>query len=170
MGFKTIKVTEEEEREFAGGGGGAYVKLAAVGEQLAGIYLSRKPSGGQYAKPGDMDYSFLRKGADGQFETVQFTPPRNAKAAINKAEKSGMKIVPGVKFLIKLTGQRTLDGYEKPMGVFEVQIDDEVTPAALATIAKYAPSSASSAAPAAAAAPPAPKPQIADPFADDVPI
>lgn len=140
MAFREVDLTEEERAALSG----SFFKFNAIGDRLAGKFLSTRPSTGTYAKPGQLDYTFRHKNAEGVIEDVTLTPPADLAAKLKKAA-----LQPGWKVSITYTSDLPT-GKESPMKVFKLLVDD--SPAA---------------APAAAAPPPKPQPKPA-PSPDDI--
>lgn len=147
MAFKKIEIPEDE------GGGRAFFKFNAIGDRLAGVFLSYSISNaGNYGpKP---EYVFRIKGPDGQPQEVALNPPTRLAMALEKAQlKKGHKVI------AVLTGEKDV-GKGSPMKLFEVMVDD--SPSA-------APAQAAAPAPAAAPKPKPPPPPAGDEF-DDIPV
>lgn len=141
MAFEEVAVNPDEM-------GGNFYQFKDLGQTLEGYYTSTGPSTSQYAKPGDLRVVVATKEG---FKTVD-PLPAHLKASIVKAQSEG-KLKPGCKIKMKLASHKPIPGQEKPMGLFSVMIDPEVTPLALKLIAS------APAAPAPTQQPPAQQPQ-----------
>jgi hypothetical protein len=113
MGWQTVELTEEEKQS----GSGEYYKFKSIGEKLLAVFVSSSPSSGQYAKPGDVDYTLKTRGADGKVKEVKFTPRHNLAKQMAKAQ-----LKPGYRVLITYTEDVDV-GKESPMRVYSFQFD-----------------------------------------------
>ncbi len=91
---------------------GNYYKFKAMGDRLAGVFLSAKMTTGKFGDK--MEYKF--KTAAGE---VTFTPPTDAARKLEAAE-----LQPGHKVIITWTGEKDI-GKGMPMKLFRVQVDGE---------------------------------------------
>lgn len=141
MAFREVDLTEEERAALSG----TFFKFNAIGDRLLGRFIGTRPSTGTYAKPGQLDYTFRHKNAEGVVEDVTLTPPADLALKLKKAA-----LQPGWK--VSITYASEVDtGKESKMKVFKLLVDD---------------SDGAAAAPKAAPPPPAPKPKA--PAADDI--
>lgn len=162
MAFKEVVPPKEVQGEF--------VQLKAVGDRLAGYFVSATKAGGQYAKPDDIAVNVLTKGADGNPVTKTISPaPYTLRRAVQHAMGEG-KLVPGVQVQISKTGDQRIDGRDHPMALVKLTIDLDdankpiIKPGVLEAMKKHA----------ATAPPPAPKPpkppDVFDGGGDDIPF
>lgn len=143
MAFKKIEIPDDDAPQKN------YFKFVAVGDRLAGVYLSHVAESGQYKRP---EYTFRVKGADGRPAEVSVNPPTRLAMALEKANlKKGHKVI------MTLTGEKDT-GKESKLKLFEVMVDDAIAAAAGAAAPKPAPVAAKP-----------PPPPAGDEF-DDIPF
>lgn len=114
MAFEEVTLTDEEKAAMSA----TFVKFEAIGDQLAGVFVSTRPATGQYAKPGQLEYVFRRKDATtGEIAEVALNPPTDA---AQKLKKAALK--PGNKVIVKYVSDQDV-GKESPMKIFKVLVD-----------------------------------------------
>ena len=112
MAFEEVTLSEEERAAL----GSTFFKFSAIGESLAGIFVSKRPSTGQYAK-GD-DYVFrVKDKATGAIGEVVLSPPTDLAQKLKKADPK-----PGNKMIMTYTGDLDVQK-ASPMKQFKLLID-----------------------------------------------
>lgn len=117
MAFEEVVITEEDRKAASG----SFFKFAKVGDRLVGRYVSSKPSSGQYAKPGQLDYTFKAR-VNGAITEVTISPSFDLAIRLKKASESPGGLKPGHLVEIVYTGDVDT-GQASPMKQFKLSVD-----------------------------------------------
>lgn len=117
MAFEEVVITEEDRKASSG----SFYKFAKVGDRLVGRLVGTKPSTGQYAKPGQLDYT-LKARINGAITEVTISPSFDLQVRLRKASESPGGLKPG--HLLEIVYDADVDtGQASPMKQFKLSVD-----------------------------------------------
>lgn len=117
MAFEEVVITEEDRKASSG----SFYKFAKVGDRLVGRLVGTKPSTGQYAKPGQLDYT-LKARINGAITEVTISPSFDLQVRLRKASESPGGLKPG--HLLEIVYAADVDtGQASPMKQFKLSVD-----------------------------------------------
>ncbi len=117
MAFEEVVITEEDRKAASG----SFFKFAKIGDRLVGRLVGSKPSSGQYAKPGQFDYTFKAR-VNGVVTEVSITPSFDLQLRLKKASEAPGGLKPG--HLVEIVYAADVDtGQASPMKQFKLSVD-----------------------------------------------
>lgn len=124
MAFKTVELTEEEQK---GNGGRKFKKFEAVGDKMLALFVKTEKATANYSDgPKEVTKYIFWNRTDGEFEVTPTTDlDKKLKKAMKPESDGGFGLAPGLGHLVKIAFASTLpiEGRADPMKIFSVAVD-----------------------------------------------